>query len=104
MSLIAIATLAAAVALPPGQYSNEEEVYFAKEAGKAPPPWLAVTVDAGSWRAVDAFGSPVAAPKALSLTSDPNGLAVTLPDGTRTILRKGRPATCWVAARKDAKK
>jgi hypothetical protein len=104
MSLIAIAMLAAAAALPPGQYSNEEEVYFAKEAGKAPPPWLAVTVDAGGWHAVDAFGSPVAAPKALSLTSDPNGLAATLPDGTRTLLRKGRPATCWVAARKNEKK
>jgi hypothetical protein len=104
MSLIAIAMLAAAAALPPGQYSNEEEVYFAREAGRAPPPWLAVTVDAGGWRAVDAFGAPVTPPNGLTLVAASEGLTATLPDGTRTLLRRGRPATCWVAARKDAKK
>ncbi len=104
MSIITAMWLTTAAAIPAGSYSNEEEVYFAREANKAPPPWIGVAANAGGWHIVDAFGKPVAAPAGLKLTPAADGLTATLPDGTTTLLRKGRPATCWVAARKTQPK
>lgn len=106
MAIVAFTLLAAAapVALPAGSYTNEEEVYFAREANKTPPPWIGVTADANGWRTVDAFGKPAPAPAGLTLTPSEDGLVAALPDGTRTTLRKGRSATCWVAARKTQPK
>ncbi len=100
MGFLAIALLAAAGSIPPGTYTNEEEVYFASEANKPPPVWIAIRADANGWRTVDAYDRPVAPPAGLSLTPAADGVIATLPDGTRTTLRRGRPATCWVAARK----
>lgn len=59
--LAAAATLSVATLLP-GTFTNEEQVYFAKEAGKAVPPWTGVEItpegDAFRLRRVDAFGVP----------------------------------------------
>lgn len=100
MGYQAIALLAAAGSIPPGTYTNEEEVYFAREADKSPPTWIAIQADANGWRTVDAYDRPVAPPAGLDLTPAGDGVVATLSDGTRTTLRRGRPATCWVAARK----
>ncbi len=59
--MIAPVLLAVALAaLLPGSYSNEEQVYFQKGAGKAVPPWqgLVVTATATGYRLqpVDAYG------------------------------------------------
>lgn len=63
MMLLAAAAGALAVAmLLPGTYTNEEQVYFAREAGKPVPPWIGieVTAEPGGYRlrTVDAFGVP----------------------------------------------
>ncbi|MBC7519916.1 MAG: hypothetical protein H7268_02305 [Sandarakinorhabdus sp.] len=60
MLVAAVAGALAVAALLPGTYTNEEQVYFAREAGKPVPPWtgIRITPDAGGYRmqAVDAFG------------------------------------------------
>ena len=92
----------------PGTYSNEEQVYFAKEAGKPVPPLLYMQVDAMMRvTATDAFG--VATKQnldgmTLTDTGVPGGVAVRQPDGAVLELRRARPATCWVAIRKDKPK
>jgi hypothetical protein len=59
LAAAAAATLAVATLLP-GTFTNEEQVYFAREAGKPVPPWVGIriTPEAGGYRmqAVDAFG------------------------------------------------
>ena len=52
--------------LTPGPYTDEEEVYFAKEAGKAAALWIGINVDADgkTSRFVDAFGREVPSPSA----------------------------------------
>jgi hypothetical protein len=61
MIALAAAALTAA-ALLPGTYTNEEQVYFATEAGKPVPPWVGVTITPEGenfrLRTVDAFGVP----------------------------------------------
>ncbi len=49
-----------------GVYTNEEQAYFEKDAGRTPPPWIALKIEKqGNGLVVtrtDAFGKPVAAP------------------------------------------
>ncbi|UVO54811.1 hypothetical protein [Sphingomonas sp. SUN039] len=99
--------LAAAAPLPPGIYTNEEEVYFDKEAKRAAAPWLGVTVAAdGKVAFVDLFGKSVAAiPYKLVSSIEPfDRIRMTLADGRVTELRRARTATCWGAAPKAVKK
>lgn len=60
--LAAAAAFPAAAALLPGTYTNEEQVYFAREAGKPAPPWTGLRIEAEGdgfrVRTVDAFGVP----------------------------------------------
>lgn len=60
MMMAAAAAVLAVAALLPGTYTNEEQVYFAKEAGKTPPPWtgISITAEGSGYRlqSVDAFG------------------------------------------------
>ena len=57
-----------AAPLPAGTYSNEEQVYFAREAGETPPPLLFLEVaEDGAVTQVDAYGAPMGAAPALSL-------------------------------------
>jgi hypothetical protein len=107
LAALAAPTLAAAAPLLPGIYTNEEEVYFDKEAKRAPAPWLGVTIAAdGKVAFVDLFGKPVAATayKALALSETPGRVRMTLADGRVTELRRARTATCWGAAPKAVKK
>lgn len=64
LAVAAVIALPAAATLLPGVYSNEEQVYFAREAGKPPPTWLSIriTLDGDGFRLqpVDAFGVAVA--------------------------------------------
>jgi hypothetical protein len=91
----------------PGYYSNEEQVYFAKEAGRQAPPLLFVAVDdALRMRATDAFGTATGqSVDGMTLTADARGnLTAQLPGGPILNLRRARPATCWVAIKKGAPK
>lgn len=68
LALAVVMTAGPAAARPPidlfaGTFTNEEDVYFAKEAGRAPPPEtrLSITQEAGGFRlrTIDAFGKPL---------------------------------------------
>jgi hypothetical protein len=89
-----------------GIYSNEEQVYFAKEAGRTAPPLLMLRYDGtGAPVAVDAFGAPLPSPREGFTTSvAASGIMAPLRDGTTLDLRRARPATCWVAIKKDKPK
>jgi hypothetical protein len=62
MILLTTAAVLTVATLLPGTYTNEEQVYFAKEAGKPAPPWVGISIvpEGGGYRlrAVDAFGVP----------------------------------------------
>lgn len=110
MILAILLAAAAAPALAPGpldgDWTNEEQVYFAKEAGRAGPSWTGFRIKNGQWRPIDRFGQPtdrlVAPPPAVSIAGQ-DRMAFTL-GGQQVALRKGRPMTCWMAVRKDAPK
>ena len=91
----------------PGTYTNEEEVYFDREAKRTPAPWIGILVDAGGKVAfLDAYGKP-AKPvtfKTLFPAEIEGRVRMTLADGRATELRLARSATCWGAVRKGAKK
>lgn len=90
----------------PGIYSNEEQVYFAKEAGQPAPPVVMLRVDdAKQIRPIDAFGATTVANMfSNSVAVDGKDIRAELKDGTVLKLRRARPATCWVAIRKDKPK
>lgn len=95
----------------PGVYSNEEQVYFDKEAKRAAPPWLSLSItrDAGGLRAtaVDAFGNvlpDVVDTKALSPSAVKGRISYRFANGQTTELRLSRPVSCWVGVRKDQPK
>ena len=97
--------------IAPGIYSNEEQVYFDKEAKRAAPPWLSISVTragrAVKAEAIDAFGKPVAGAidsAALTSSAIPGRLDYRFPGGQTTELRLARAITCWVAVRKDKAK
>jgi hypothetical protein len=62
MLAAAAAGVLAVGALLPGTYTNEEQVYFAREAGKPVPPWtgIRITPEGSDYRlrSIDAFGVP----------------------------------------------
>jgi hypothetical protein len=121
--IMAAASASAAVAAEPETliYSNEEQVYFAKEAGQPAPPLVHVKVKKDPSGAVpphisghDAFGAPATVDAALlngvgefvagAPGFDADSFAVKQGDGPRYELRRARRATCWVAIRKAAPK
>lgn len=85
-------------------YTNEEDVYFAREAGKPAPPWLAVRIERGRPVAIDAFGATIPEAPSPALTPVTEGLRATLKDGRTTLLRPARPVTCWAAVRRTTLK
>jgi hypothetical protein len=91
--------------LTPGTYTNEEEVYFAKEAKTPAAPWTGIAVDdAGVARFVDGFGKPVSgAVRHAAMTKD-GKVALPVAGGATTILRRARPVTCWGSVPKFRKK
>ncbi len=78
------AALAAAGTLLPGTYTNEEQVYFATEAGRPAPPWTGVAIsnDGGAMhmRSIDAFGKMGPDDMVMTLAvdgTDGSGVAIT---------------------------
>jgi hypothetical protein len=62
MIVLTAAAIVAVAAPLPGTYTNEEQVYFATEAGKPTPPWTGVKItrEGGDYRVqpVDSYGAP----------------------------------------------
>jgi hypothetical protein len=90
---------------PDGTYTNEEEVYFDKEAKRTPASWLGLRFSHMKQEFIDLFGQPVK-PYALRNIDvvEEQRLRVTLMDGRVTELRRARPVTCWGAIPKNVKK
>ena len=113
MSLFAVAMLASAapsapvLPLPPQILTNEEEVYFDREAGRTPAPWIGMRIaEGGGTTFVDAFGKvvPAVRNKGSDYSPDKTGIVLTLENGRKTELRRARPVTCWTSIKKDAPK
>lgn len=56
--------LAQSAPMAAGTFTNEEQVYFDGEAGRAPPPWTGIRIDAAgaglTWQTIDRFGTVLA--------------------------------------------
>jgi hypothetical protein len=102
-------------------YSNEEQVYFAKEQKRDAPGLIYLKVekypggkDEVTVTAIDAFGAPVRADSAMLEEASRSlyfakdrDVAVFSAQGNSGLtyeLRRARPATCWVAIKKDKPK
>lgn len=126
-------TIAAAgiSALLPGTYTNEEQVYFAGEAGKPAPVWTGLRIDAEGdqyrLQPIDAFGQlsgksqsiPASCFQTYRNDDDayvrsrtvcanimvirPTGLTLNAQSGD-ILLDRARPVTCWAAIRKRKNK
>lgn len=94
--------LTAALAL--AIFTNEELVYFEREAGRTPPAWTAINLDGETLRAVDAFGRLQAGQAITRHKLHGDTLAVTMADSSVRQLRRARPATCWAALLRDKRK
>ena len=107
LAMLAAPVVAYAAPLPSGTYTNEEEVYFDKEAKRPAAPWVGISVDAaGKISFVDVYSHTVQATayKALVPSETAGRVRMTLADGRVTELRRARTATCWGAAPKAVKK
>lgn len=87
-------------------YTNEEEVYFASEAGRQAPPWLGLRVSETGGRLlvepVDRFGAAAPhVPGLVPIRAAPDRIAVRWPDGRTSELRRSRSFTCWMAIRRE---
>lgn len=103
---IAAIALAAAAPVPPGTYTNEEEVYFDTEAKRAPAPWIGLTVDAGGAIVfIDRFGEPIVPTSfsTIDTATVPDRIRLGLPSRV-SELRKARSFICWGAALKMTKR
>jgi hypothetical protein len=102
-----------AVALAPGIYTNEEQVYFAAEAGKPVVPWTGLRItavaDGLDLQPIDAFGKEAGAARTIAANCGaacgivavrPDGVTLRAADGSDLILDRAAPFTCWAAIRK----
>lgn len=87
----------------PGVYANEEEVYLAREAGRAAAPWTSIRVTASGIEAIDAFGKPADDTSLRVVRVEGDRVMLTGAGGWTSELRRARPATCWVATAKERK-
>ncbi len=91
----------------PGTYTNEEDVYFEKEAGRTPPPWIGVRVSGEVGKTlisgVDAYGQPMKNNFEITASTADTITAKFGKDG-KTTLRRARDVTCWGTAPKAQKK
>ncbi|MEM7688879.1 MAG: hypothetical protein AAF291_07635 [Pseudomonadota bacterium] len=91
--------------LPPGVWTNIEDVYFAREEGREKAPEIMIEVsEEGEWRRIDAFGAAQSewrrdAIPGLSRREGGSGWQVGASE-----LRKARAFSCWVSTRKFAAK
>lgn len=110
-ALAAVTVAAPLGAMPPaeplpGVYSNEEQVYFAKEAGQPVPPLVMLRfAEDRPMQSVNAFGTVSDVDTTgIILTGGGEPMTALLPGGAKLELRRARPTTCWVAIRKDKPK
>jgi hypothetical protein len=96
--------VSALLAAAPIVFTNEEQVYFDREGGRAPPPWTAVELEGGALRSVDAFGraAPAIGQRGFKLEGDT--LTLFLADGSTRVLRRARPVSCWGSSLKGKPK
>lgn len=92
---------------PPLVYTNEEQVYFAREAGHATPPWIGYRLlwidGAPHWQRIDAMGSDIGPPEPRPVSIDGTADTVSVTEGEwDIILRRARSFTCWVSVRRFA--
>lgn len=93
----------------PGVYTNEEQVYFEREAGRTPPAWLGIRVERrGNMvvaQPIDAFGNDAGPAGPASLVyerrADGGGFNLSV-DGTSMRFNRARPFRCWVSVRRFA--
>lgn len=111
LALPVAAALLGGTAPPPiaaGVWTNEEDRYFAGEAGAAKAPdWLGIEVTgAGDWRHVDAFGKPLGEWRkdVLPVSTRDGKVMAEAANGVATELRRGQPFTCWVSLRRQTAK
>ncbi|WP_108812023.1 hypothetical protein [Sphingorhabdus sp. Alg231-15] len=75
----------------PGIYTNEEQAYFEKDAGRTPPPWIALKIESQdnglTITRTDAFGKPVASPQTGLVTSGAERDSLTVDNCTRNFDR-----------------
>ena len=85
-----------------GTWTNMEQVYFDKEAGRQPPAWTGIRIRGGKWEIIDAFGTPagITVTPPATVESDGPGRIIFRQDGRDIALRKARPFRCWMAVRK----
>lgn len=96
--------LALLLVAAPAIFTNEEQVYFDREAGRPAPPWTAVELDGDRLRGIDAFGKPAPAPATKSFHVTGDVLLLRLDDGSTRELRRARTATCWGSSLKATRK
>ena len=117
IGLVALAAVVAAAGDPAGSFlgtfTSEEAVYFAKDKGGTPPPWLGVEFAAAPGgarvRTVDAYGKPGGEDQIMSIAASKGGAATSV-SGCRvayarngeTLKAIGRSGTCtspgWISA------
>lgn len=93
----------------PGIYTNEEQVYFERDAGRTPPDWVGMRIERQDNRLVaqpiDGFGRPVgpATPPPLVYDRRADGSGFDLSVGRSIVrLNRARPFTCWISVRRFA--
>lgn len=114
LPVLILAAAPSAWAGEPIIFTNEEQVYFDREAGRKAPPWVGMVVtltgkaDTVPYTIsfVDAYGVPVwpsmrleDAARQIGARPDRDSLQLTL-GGERIELRRARAVSCWVAIRK----
>lgn len=104
-TLLTAAPALAQTPLPPGIWTNTEDVYFAEEEGRERSSEVMLEVaEDGRWRAIDAFG------EAQGEWSDAPIAGLARRDGgsgwqvSGSEIRKARRFSCWVSVRKFAGK
>lgn len=105
MTMFGILAAAALVSVSPapGIYSNEQDRYFAQEAGRGDvPDWLGIEIGADRrWRKVDAFGTPLSdwsgGLLAGARAAGEDKVLVEFAPGKTAQLSRGQPWRCWVS-------
>lgn len=119
LPMLIMAAASSALAGKPVIFTNEEQVYFDREAGRKVPPWVGMVVTPTTDKPsgvlytisfVDAYGKLSSPPMHLEDASgqigaqpDRDSLQLTL-GNERIELRRARPVSCWVAIRKKVPK
>jgi hypothetical protein len=93
----------------PGIYTNEEQVYFEREAGRTPPAWMGMRIERQGNQVVaqpiDIFGGnagpAVPAPLIYDRRDDDSGFDMAV-GGSTIQFNRARPFTCWVSVRRYA--